>query len=162
MIGYYGYHMGRSPQIKSLDILHQIFFNIFETYVTYQYRIPVLQQKAFTGTGLFHTRPLPFSGRNLKTPGKPRKKHCFWKGNGMENMGSIRKFQQQIPCETTTPWNPTFKECSKAKKTCCGINRHPGLPCQWHFVCQIKFIPMNMENLKLCHYKGMLTILSTT
>ena len=25
MIGYYGYHMGRSPQIKSLDILHQIF-----------------------------------------------------------------------------------------------------------------------------------------
>jgi hypothetical protein len=105
--------------------------------------------------------PFPFQEETLKHLVSRGKNTVFGKEHGMENMGSIRKFQQQIPLRDYNALEPYIQRMLKGEE-----NVLWDKPPSWFALssgtssARSKFIPMNMENLKLCHYKGMLTILS--
>ena len=105
--------------------------------------------------------PFPFQEETLKHLVSRGKNTVFGKELGMENMGSIRKFQQQIPLRDYNALEPYIQRMLKGEE-----NVLWDKPPSWFALssgtssARSKFIPMNMENLKLCHYKGMLTILS--
>ncbi|HOO43269.1 MAG TPA: GH3 auxin-responsive promoter family protein, partial [Bacteroidales bacterium] len=86
----------------------------------------------------------------------------FGKDHKISGIKSIDAFQQRIPLHTYNQIEPYIQRSLKGEE-----NILWDKPVQWFALssgtssAKSKFIPMNRENLQFCHYKGMLTILSS-
>lgn len=91
-----------------------------------------------------------------------RGKHtAFGKEHRLEEIHTIRDFQQCVPMRDYNAMEPYIKQMLRGTK-----NVLWDKPTTWFALssgtsaARSKFIPMNKENLKECHYKSMLTMLS--
>jgi hypothetical protein len=106
--------------------------------------------------------PFPFQEATFRYLMAHAANTVFGKEHKMAEIKNIDEFQQRIPLYSYNRIEPYIQRSLKGEE-----NVLWDKPVQWFALssgtssAKSKFIPMNMENLKFCHYKGMLTILSS-
>jgi hypothetical protein len=106
--------------------------------------------------------PFPFQEATFGYLMEHASNTAFGKDHKISGIKSIDAFQQRIPLHTYNQIEPYIQRSLKGEE-----NILWDKPVQWFALssgtssAKSKFIPMNRENLQFCHYKGMLTILSS-
>lgn len=106
--------------------------------------------------------PFPFQEATFHYLMEHASNTVFGKDHKISGIKSIDAFQQRIPLHSYNQIEPYIRRSLKGEE-----NVLWDRPVQWFALssgtssAKSKFIPMNRENLQFCHYKGMLTILSS-
>lgn len=105
--------------------------------------------------------PFPFQEATFRYLTQRGTDTMFGKEYKMAEINDIYTFQRRIPLHDYNSLEPYIQQSLRGQE-----NVLWNSPIYWYALSsgtsssKSKFIPMNRENLQLCHYKGMLTILS--
>lgn len=118
-------------------------------------------RRLLTELDLSSKDPFPFQEATFRYLMEGGKTSVFGKKYNMAEINDIDTFQRRVPLHDYNALEPYIQQSLRGQE-----NVLWNAPIYWYALSsgtsssKSKFIPMNKENLQMCHYKGMLTILS--